>query len=209
MINVLMLVFIMTLFVCSTAGRLRTFIKVIALQGVLLFGFFLVQLNEINTANLILLLLETIIIKAIAIPYFLEYLIKKNKLTREAEPYISNFSSIFIFTCANLVLFFLANTIKGGIFQNIFFVGSISTIFTGFYLIILRHKIITNVIGFIIIENGVVVLSLTVGNEMPMLVNLGILLDIFVTVLVLGIFANKLGDVFKEGEVDQLIKLRD
>jgi len=73
----------------------------------------------------------------------------------------------------------------------------------------LRHKIITNVIGFIILENGVVILSLAVGNEMPMLVNLGILLDIFVTVLVLGIFANKLGDVFKEGEVDQLIQLKD
>lgn len=199
----------MSLFVCSTASRIRTFIKVIALQGVLLFGFFLVRLNEINIANLILLLLETIIIKSIAIPYFLEYLIKKNKMTREAEPYISNFSSIFIFTCANLLLFFLANTLKGGIFQNIFFVGSISTIFTGFYLIILRHKIITNVIGFIILENGVVILSLAVGNEMPMLVNLGILLDIFVTVLVLGIFANKLGDVFKEGEVDQLIQLKD
>lgn len=209
MINILMLVFIMSLFVCSTAIRLRTFIKVIALQGILLFGFFVVRLNEINFANLILLLLETIIIKSIAIPYFLEYLIKKNKLTREAEPYISNFSSIFIFTCANLVLFFLANTLKGGIFQNIYFVGSISTIFTGFYLIISRHKIITNVIGFIILENGVVILSLAVGNEMPMLVNLGILLDIFVTVLVLGIFANKIGDVFKEGEVDQLIQLRD
>jgi len=156
-----------------------------------------------------LLLVETIVIKSIAIPYFLEYLIKKNKITREAEPYISYFSSIFIFTLINIFIFFLANTLRGGIFQNIFLVGSVSTFFTGFYLMILRHKIITHVIGFIILENGVVILSLAVGNEMPMLVNLGILLDIFVTVLVLGIFANKLGDVFKEGEVDQLIQLRD
>ena len=182
MINVLMLVFIMSLFVCSTAIRLRTFIKVIILQGFLLFAFFIIRLNEINIANLVLLLLETVIIKSIAIPYFLEYLIKKNKLTREAEPYLSQFSSIFIFTLANLILFFLANTLKGGLFQNIYFVGSVSTIFTGFYLIVSRRKIITNVIGFIILENGVVILSLAVGNEMPMLVNLGVLLDIFVTV---------------------------
>lgn len=209
MINVLMLVFIMSLFVCSTAIRLRTFIKVIILQGFLLFAFFIIRLNEINIANLVLLLLETVIIKSIAIPYFLEYLIKKNKLTREAEPYLSQFSSIFIFTLANLILFFLANTLKGGLFQNIYFVGSVSTIFTGFYLIVSRRKIITNVIGFIILENGVVILSLAVGNEMPMLVNLGVLLDIFVTVLVLGIFTNKIGDVFKEAEVNQLTQLKD
>jgi hydrogenase-4 component E len=63
--------------------------------------------------------------------------------------------------------------------------------------------------GFIIMENGVVILSLTVGIEMPMLVNLGILLDIFVTVLVLGIFANKLGDIFRGTEVGHLNRLRD
>lgn len=199
----------MSLFVCSTAIRLSTFIKVLVLQGLLLFGFFIIRLNEINITNLILLLLETVIFKSIIIPSFLKYIIKKNKLTREAEPYISNFSSIFIFTFANLILFFLANTLEGGVFQNIYFVGAVSTIFSGFFLIILRHKIITNVIGFIILENGVVILSLAVGKEMPMLVNLGILLDIFVTVLVLGIFANKLGDVFKEGEVDQLNQLKD
>lgn len=209
MINILLIVFIMTLFVCSTAIRLRTFIKILIVQGILLFVIFIIRLNEINILNLVFLLIETIVFKSIVIPYFLEYLIRRNKMTREAEPYISNFSSIFIFTIVNLIIFFLANTLKGGIFQNMYFVISISTIFTGFYLILSRHKIITNVIGFIILENGVVILSLTVANEMPMLVNLGVLLDVFVTVLVLGIFANKIGDVFKDAEVDQLIQLKD
>jgi hydrogenase-4 component E len=63
--------------------------------------------------------------------------------------------------------------------------------------------------GFLVIENGVFILSIAVGNEMPMLVNTGILLDFFVCVLVLGIFINKLGDVFKEPDVDKLSQLRD
>ena len=209
MINLLLIVFIVTLFVCSTAIRLRTFIKAIAFQGLLLFGIFIFRLNEINTINLILLLLETIIFKAIVIPYFLHYLIKRNKITREAEPYVSNFASLFIVTGAVMTAFFLASTLRGGVFENIYFVVASITIFAGFYLIISRRKIITHVMGFIIIENGVVILSLTVGTEMPMLINLGILLDIFVTVLVLGVFTNKIGDIFKEAEVDHLNRLKD
>jgi len=90
--------------------------------------------------------------------------------------------------------------------DKIFFVVSLSSLFTGLYFIATRRKIITHVIGYLIIENGVFVLSLAVGNEMPMLVNLGIMLDIFASVLILGIFLNKIGDVFKDIDVDQLSK---
>jgi hydrogenase-4 component E len=209
MINLLLIIFIVTLFVCATAIRLKTFIKAIAFQGVLLFGIFILRLNELNTINLILLLMETLIFKSFLIPWFLHFLIKRNKITRETDPYVSNFASLFIITFVVMTTFFLANTLRGGVFENIYFVIASITIFTGLFLIISRRKIITHVMGFIILENGVVILSLAVGVEMPMLVNLGILLDIFVTVLVLGIFAIKLGDIFKEAEVDHLKGLKD
>jgi hydrogenase-4 component E len=48
-----------------------------------------------------------------------------------------------------------------------------------------------------------------VGSEMPMLVNLGILLDIFASVFLLGIFANRIGDVLKDVDVDKLKNLKD
>src|ERR1035437_3773744 len=114
MINLLLLIFIVSLFVCVTAIRLKTFIKAIAFQGLLLFGIFFLRLNEINTINLILLLLETLIFKAILIPYFLHYLSKRNKITRETEPYVSNFASLFI-TFVVMTTFFLSNTLKGGV----------------------------------------------------------------------------------------------
>jgi hypothetical protein len=44
---------------------------------------------------------------------------------------------------------------------------------------------------------------MAVGNEMPMMVNLGVMLDIFASVLILGIFLNKIGDVFKDVDVDR------
>jgi hydrogenase-4 component E len=108
-----------------------------------------------------------------------------------------------------VVTILLANSIKDKHIDKIFFIVALSAIFTGLYIISTRRKIITHVMGYMIIENGVFVLSLAVGNEMPMLVNMGIMLDIFASVLILGIFLNKIGDVFKDVNVDQLSNLKD
>jgi hydrogenase-4 component E len=191
------------------ANRMLTYIRIIAFQGVLLFGVAFIELIEINMLNLVFVLLETIIIKAIAIPLFIKYIIDRNHITREAEPYVSNFFSVVIVTLIILGSFFLANAITGTHVRKIFFIVALSSLFTGLYIIITRRKILTHVMGFLIIENGVFVLSLAVGSEMPMLVNTGILLDIFVSVILLGIFADKIGDVFEEQDVEQLRNLKD
>ena len=209
MIDVLLIVFIITLLYVSIANRIITYVKVLALQGFILFGVTFLQLQEINTLNLVLILLETIIFKAIAVPLFLDHLIKRNNITREAEPYIPNFLSLVITTIIIVVTILLANSVKDDNLDKIFFIVALSTLFTGLYFIASRKKIITHVMGYLIIENGVFVLSLAVGNEMPMLVNLGIMLDIFASVLILGIFLNKIGDVFKDVDVDQLSNLKD
>ena len=193
----------------AIANRLMTYIKVLALQGVLLFFVVFIQLNEINTLNLVLILLETIVFKSVAVPMFLAYLLKRNNITREAEPFLPNFVSLVITTFIVVITILISNTIKDDNLDKIFFVVALSTLFFGLYLIATRRKIITHVMGYMVIENGVFVLSLAVGNEMPMLVNLGILLDIFASVLILGIFLNKIGDVFKDVDVDQLSNLKD
>jgi len=209
MIHVLLIIFIITLFYMSIANRLMTYIKVLALQGVLLFFVVFIQLSEINPVNLALILLETIIFKSLAVPLFLSYLLKRNNITREAEPFLPNFVSLVITTSIVVVNILIATMIKDDHLDKIFFVVALSTLFFGLYLIATRRKIITHVMGYMVIENGVFVLSLAIGNEMPILVNLGIMLDIFASVLILGIFMNKIGDVFKDVDVDQLSNLKD
>ncbi len=209
MIDVLLITFIITLFYMAIANRMLTYLKVLAFQGVLLFVVVFLQLKEINTVNLALILLETIVFKSVAVPLFMAYVLKRNSITRESEPFLPNFVSLIITTFIVVVTILLANQVKDTNLDKIFFVVALSSLFTGLYFIATRRKIITHVIGYLIIENGVFVLSLAVGNEMPMLVNLGIMLDIFASVLILGIFLNKIGDVFKDVDVDQLSNLKD
>ena len=209
MTNILLISFVITLLYMGIANRLYSYIVILALQGIILFGVAFIELIEINTLNLIFVLLETIIFKTIAIPLFLNYIIKKNGITRDEEPFLPDFISVINITIIILGSFLLSNTIHDPHLQKIFFVVALSALFTGLFIIATRRKIITHVMGYLVIENGVFILSVAVGSEMPMLVNTGILLDIFVSVLVLGIFVNKIGDVLKEQDVEQLKNLKD
>jgi hydrogenase-4 component E len=209
MIDILLIVFAISLIFLGFANRLFSYITVLIFQGVLLFGVAFIELIEINAANLAFVLLETIVVKTVLIPYYLKRVIKRNKITREAEPYLSNFVSVVIITTIILCSFLLSNTIHDKHLQKMFFVVALSALFTGLYIIVSRRKLITHVMGFLVIENGVFILSLAVGSEMPMLVNIGILLDVFVSVLLLGIVVNKIGDVIKEYDVEQFRHLTD
>lgn len=209
MTSVLLITFAATLIYISIANRLLTYIKMLAFQGLLLFGVSFIELNEINTVNLIFILLETIVFKTFAVPLFLNYVIKKNRITREAEPYLPNFLSLVIVTLIIISTFLISNIIHDPRLDKVYFVVALSALFTGLYIIMTRKKLITHVMGFLIIENGVFILSLAVGAEMPMLVNTGILLDLFVSVLLLGVFVNKIGDVLQAADVDQLQSLKD
>lgn len=209
MTDILLIALAMSLLYMSIANRLFTYLRILVFQGFILFGAIYLTLTEVNTINLLLVMLETIVFKAIAVPWFLNYIIKRNGITREAEPYLPNFMSLIIVTCIIVITILLSSSIKDTNLDKTYFIVALSTLFTGLYLIVSRKKIITHVIGYLIIENGVFVLSLAVGNEMPMLVNLGIMLDIFASVLILGIFFNKIGDVLKDPDVDLLRNLKD
>ncbi len=209
MTDILLITFTITLLFMSIANRIYTYLNILIFQGFILFGVTYLTLTEINIANLVFIMLETIVFKAIAVPLFIKYIIKRNNITREAEPYLPSFISLIIVTLIIIITIILSSAVEDKNLDKTYFVVALSNLFTGLYLIVSRKKIITHVIGYLVIENGVFVLALAIGNEMPMLVNLGIMLDIFASVLILGIFFNKLGDVLKDPDVNLLRNLKD
>ena len=209
MIDILLIAFAMSLLYMSIANRLVTYLNILGFQGFLLFGVTYLSLNQVSPVNLIFIMLETIVVKAIAVPWFINHILKRNNITRDTEPFLPNFVSIIIVTLIIVATIILASYIKDQNLDKTYFVVALSTLFTGLYLIVSRKKIISHVIGYLVIENGVFILSMAVGNEMPMLVNLGIMLDIFASVLILGIFFNRIGDFLKDPDVNSLRNLKD
>lgn len=209
MINALLILFMISLLYLSIITRMRTFIQIISFQGLLLFGLFFLGLTEISATNLTIILLETLIFKAIAVPAFIDYVIDRNKITREVEPYLPNFISLINVTAIILIIFLMSTFINDTSLKKSYFIVALSALFIGLYILLTRRKVITHFIGYLVIENGVSVLTLAVGSEMPLFVNLGIMLDIFVSVLILGIFINKIGDVLKDVDINQLRNIKD
>ncbi len=91
----------------------------------------------------------------------------------------------------------------------LYFGISASVIVISLWLITIKHKIVSNVIEFITMENGIFLLSLSVASEMPVLVNLGVLLDVFIAVYILGLFVREINKEFKDLEVSHLSELKD
>jgi hydrogenase-4 component E len=209
MISILLVIFAISLLYMGIANRLTTYINILALQGILLFGVSLIELIQINTINLIFILFETIVFKTIIIPIFLKNVIKKNNIMRETEPFLTYFMSIVIITSIIFGSFILSNVIDVVHFRKMFFIVALSALFTGLFIIVSRKKVVTHIMGYMVIENGVFILSLSAGNKMPMLVNTGITLDIFVSILLLGVFVNRIGNTFEEMNVDNLTNLKD
>jgi hydrogenase-4 component E len=207
--TILLTLFSFTLLYIGITNRLNTFIKLLALQGILLFGITFLKLTEISWFNLAMILLETIIFKTIAIPWFLTYTLNKNKIVRETEPFVSYFWSLIIITGFIILSFMISGYSELEKSSRTDFTVAFASVLTGIYIIISRKKIITHMMGYMILENGVFLLSLSVGAHQPMLVNMGILLDIFVSVLVLGLFLNKIGNTFEEMSIENLSNLKD
>jgi len=209
MATLLNIIFIITLFYAAISGRMFALINLLMIQGLLLFGVALIELREMNLINLIVILVETLVFKAILVPYFLKRTIRQNNIKREVEPFISGVNSLVIVSVLIILSFVLTFSLQQNFHKVIYFTVAFSAILTGLFLMVSRKKIITHIIGYVILENGIVLLSFSVGNEMPMIVNAGILLDILVSVLLFGFFLSKIRYISKKFEISSLSKLKD
>ncbi len=205
----LIILFELTLLYLAFTERVKRFIFILMVQGLLLFGIAYLHLKQVNTLEFTFIVTETILIKGLLVPIFLNRLRKKNNLERLAHSKLPSFVSILAISAAIAFGFLLSEKIHDNDLQSKFFSASIAAIITGIYFVIIHRNIFTHVIGYLIIQNGVFLLSLAVGNEFPLIVNTAILLDIFVGVLVLGIFVNRVGERFEDMHIDELAELKD
>lgn len=209
--NALIVLFGLTMLYMAGASRIKAYIKMLSIQGFLLFLICYFGVEKNNLASLIFLSFETLIVKTIIIPVFLRKILQKNRLYRDSEPHIPHFYCLVL---SSTILFsgFLISNIDYPAFSLInpmYFGVSISVIIISLFLITIRQKVLTSVIGFITMENGIFLLSLSVAKEIPIVVSLGVLLDIFIAVYILGLLINKINEKFEDLSVCNLSDLKD
>lgn len=200
-----------TMLYIFAVSRIEAYVKTLAVQGVLLFLIVIIDIQHIDWLNIVFLSLETLVVKAIVLPYFLLLAIRKNEINREIEPYLSQFYSLLI-ASAILIFGFFATfwAAKGQMgIKPLYFGMSLVLIISSLFLIVNRKTIITHILCYMILENGIFLLSLSVANELPLLVNLGVLLDLFIGVYLFVLFFNKIQEMYDGSHVDVLTELKD
>jgi len=211
MVSMLIILFGLTMLYMAGTSRIKAHIKMLSFQGFILFLILFSGEDKANIASLIFLSVETLVVKTALIPLFLNEVLRKNEVMRDNEPHIPNFYSLVI---ASIILFsgFIISSLHGQSFESIttlYFGVSISTILISLFFITTKKKILTHVIGYIMMENGIFLLSLSVAKEMPMIVNMGVLLDVFIAVFILGFLVNRINVVFEELNISRLSDLKD
>ncbi len=204
MINYLIVAFALTLIYFASTERLITYINLIRLQGVLLFGIALFELSEINLINLLFILSETLIFKTFMMPLLLSRILRNSDVTKVHRLALPAFYILLFSILSLLISVVLAASMLNNFISVIYMTTALYAMFTGLILIITHRLIISHLIGFMVIENAVFFFSLAIGSKMPMLINIGILLDIFAGVLILGFFGLRL-----RSHTNELTKLKD
>jgi hydrogenase-4 component E len=188
----LVIVFAITLIYLSVTERFRIYAGLVGMQGFLLFMLSFLELHRITLGTLLFVAIETLVFKVVIVPYLLFMIINKTGVARVHEKALPAFYSLLFVTLGLLLSIVVSFSMNTAQTTMIYFVVSFFALYTGLFLIISHRKIFSHLVGFLVIENAVLLLSLAIGSEIPMLINIGILLDIFVSVLILGIFVMRL-----------------
>lgn len=194
-----------------TVSRTLAQINMLRAQGIMLCLIILFYHRQQEIIMLSFLLLETFIVKTLLVPNFLNHVAMKNNIKRDSDPRFPHFYS-FVTSSFILIGGLLFSNIHSEYLKNVstlYFGIAISTIIISFFFIATKKKLITHVIGFAMLENGIFLLSFSVAKEMPMIVSLGILLDVFIAIFALGLMIGQFEILCHNPDVCQLCNLKD
>ena len=209
MLLTLIILYIITLIYISIVERFRNYSSLIAVQGWLLLGIALLRLHTLDWMELSFIVTETLIFKALIVPGILMRVIKKTGINRISSTGTSQFNSLMLSIAALTISAILTYYVADQTINMIFFGVALYALLTGLILIVLRSRIFTHMVGFLVIENGVFLFSMAIGVEMPLLINAAIMLDILLSVLMLGLFMTKVDKHIHTDDSDSLTHVKD
>jgi len=196
-------------FMALGTSRIAISIRAVAVQGVAL-GLLPGVIHNFSW-HLMLIAGGLILAKGLLIPWLLTGAMKRAEIKREVEPFIGFISTLLlgaIFTAFAFV--FAAKLPLLPAHQGLLFVpAAIATLLTGFLILTTRRKAINQVIGYLILENGIFIFGLLLTEAMPVMVEAGVLLDLLVGIFVMGIIINHINREFSSLDTSRLTALKD
>lgn len=197
-------------FIALGVSRIRGVINAVGLQGMLLGMSPLIVHPEIGVRG-ILLSLVTIALKGFVIPRFLVHAMREANIQHEVKPVVNYMSSLLLGAAGTgLALVFSYSLPLAEPHADLLLVpASLATVWTGFLMLTTRRKAIMQVLGYLLLENGIFLFGLLLLEAMPFLVEIGVLLDLFTGVFVMGIIIHHISREFASISTEHLTVLKE
>lgn len=192
------------------SSRLPTVIRAMSVQGMALGVMPLLMEHDPNW-RVWLIVLVTIAGKGFVIPGLLRRAMRAAHIDREIEPFLGFAPSLLLGAGGTIAAVALARMLPllPEHVGSLLVPGSLASVLTGFVLLIGRTKAISQVCGYLILENGIYMFGLLLIHAMPLLVEAGILLDLTVAVFVIGIIVDRIQRAFDSLDTRKLTALRE
>jgi len=191
------------------SSRIALAIRAVAVQGVVL-GLLPGIIHSFSW-HLVAITVGIILAKGLLIPWLLTGAVRKAEIRREVEPFVGYVTTLIIGAVLTALAFAFSDKLPlAPDHQGLLFVpASIATVLTGFLLLTTRRKAITQVIGYLVLENGIFIFGLLLTQAMPVMVEAGVLLDLLVGIFVMGIIINHISREFSSIDTSRLSALKD
>jgi hydrogenase-4 component E len=205
----LVFILLLNLFVLGSS-RLRAVIGASALQGVVL-GILAVTRHGELSVEILAVAIGAVTVKGVVIPRLLHKAMRDAAIEREVTPLIGFIGSILVGAIGTALAVIFSSTLplRAEDVGSLILPSAFATVLTGFIVLTTRRKAITQVVGYLILENGIFIMGLALIDAMPFLVEVGVLLDLFVAIFVMGIIINHISREFASTDVDQLSSLKE
>jgi hydrogenase-4 component E len=207
--GLLLLLVVLTDFWVLGTTRMSSVIRAAAIQGAILAALPLALHPplSLHTAGLAA---GTLLVKAFILPGFLRHAIREASVRREVEPVIGFTASLCLGAVAVALSFAVAQRLPLPEAQTALLVPvALATVIVGLLVLTTRSKALTQVIGYLILENGIYVFGLSQIERVPFLVEVGVLLDVFVGVFIMGIVVFHINREFDSLSSAHLTELKD
>jgi len=190
------------------SSRLGTMIQLFAAQSLVLSA---TPLLVHPGKHAVVMAFVTVVLKVFLMPNLLFWAIRHVSIRREVQPLVGYGKTLMLGGFLIGTAFFISSKLDLPVEEtsNLLIPCAFSIIMIGFLLLVSRLKAITQVIGYLVMENGIFLFALLLLDKTPLLVEMGILLDIFVGVLIMGIVINHINEEFESTNTIHLTTLRD
>jgi hydrogenase-4 component E len=193
------------------SSRLTRCIRIVAFQGVLLGALTLAAHAHEMTLRVVMLAAVILALKGVAFPWLLSRVLRGADVRREVEPLVSYIVSLLAGTLGLALAFWLSARLPLPMAPSSTLVVPVAlfTTLVGLFLIVSRRTALMQVLAYLVLENGIYTFAVGVVHGTPMIVELGVLLDVFVAVFVMGIAIFHINREFDHIDANQLTMLRD